>query len=150
MAEGDSELQDLYREVLIDYFRTGTHKGCVHNPQLSSHGVNPLCGDDIELTASVQDGKLAQVRFSGHGCVISQASSAMMAEALEGKTLEEARGLIGAFKAFMLENASPESLPEPLEETRALDGVRRFPVRIKCSLLAWNTLLQALDKKEGA
>lgn len=146
MAEGDSELQDLYREVLIDYFREGAHKGCVENPSMSSHGVNPSCGDEIELTALVRDGRLEKIRYSGHGCVISQASSAMMAEALEGRTLEEARALTASFKGFMLEGVSPESLPDELSETRALEGVRKFPLRIKCSLLGWNTLLQALNE----
>lgn len=145
---GDAELQDLYRDVLIDYFRSTAHKGTADPAHLRARGANPVCGDEVDLTASVEGGRLSKVRFSGHGCVISQASSAMMAEALEGKTLEEARRLAGAFKSFMLEGGPAEALPEELEETRSLDGVRRFPVRIKCSLLGWNVLLQALEGKK--
>ncbi|MBI5243550.1 MAG: SUF system NifU family Fe-S cluster assembly protein [Elusimicrobia bacterium] len=147
--EGDAELQDLYRDVLIDYFRSTAHKGVAEPANLRGRGANPICGDEVELTAAVEDGRLSKVRFSGHGCVISQASSAMMAEALEGKTLEEARKLAGAFKAFMLEGAPAAALPEELDEVRSLDGVRRFPVRIKCSLLAWNVLIQALEERQS-
>jgi len=147
--EGDVELQDLYREVLIDYFRSTAHKGTAEPADMRAHGANPVCGDEIELSAAVSNGRLEKVRFSGHGCVISQASSAMMAEALEGKTIEEARKLAGAFKAFMLEGGPADALPEDLDEIRALDGVRKFPVRIKCSLLGWNTLLQALDERKA-
>lgn len=148
MAEGDAELQDLYRDVLIDYFRDPSHKGRASRADLHSHGVNPLCGDEIELTLARKGDALEEIRFTGHGCVISQASSAMMCEAVEGRTAEQARELAGAFKAFMLENAPAGSLPEALEEARALEGVRKFPVRIKCALLAWNTLLQGL--RDGA
>ena len=147
MAEGDAELQDLYRDVLLDYFRSESHKGVIKRPDLRAHGVNPVCGDEIELTMSRKAGVLREVRYSGHGCVISQASSAMMSEAVEGKSLEEARGLAGAFKAFLLEGSPARSLPAELEEAKALDGVRKFPVRVKCALLGWNTLLQGLEGK---
>ena len=149
MAEGDTELRDLYRDVLLDYFRSQTHKGAVKRPDLSAHGVNPVCGDEGELTMSCKAGVLREVRYRGHGCVISQASSAMMSEAVEGKSLEEARGLAGTFKAFLLEGAPVDSLPPELEEAKALDGVRKFPVRIKCALLGWNTLLQGLEGNGG-
>jgi nitrogen fixation NifU-like protein len=85
------------------------------------------------------------VRYSGHGCVISQASSAMMAEALEGQSLEKARELVSSFKQMMLSNSSPDALPEDLEAAKALSGVRRFPLRVKCATLAWNTLVQGLS-----
>lgn len=147
MPEGDAELQDLYRDVLLDYFRSESHKGTLQRPDLRAQGVNPVCGDEVELTLSRKAGLLREVRYSGHGCVISQASSAMMSEAVEGKSLEEARSLAGAFKAFLLDGAPAESLPPELEEAKALDGVRKFPVRIKCALLGWNTLLQGLEGK---
>ena len=156
MAEGDAELADLYREVLLDYFRDSSHKGRAEPADFSSAGVNPVCGDQIELTASSEGGKdsesrrLARIRYSGNGCVISQASSAIMAEALEGATLSEARGLIQAFKNMMLGSAEPSALPEPLEGAKSLDGVRRYPMRVKCATLAWNTLLQAIGSANGA
>jgi nitrogen fixation NifU-like protein len=146
MAEGDEQLQDLYRDVLLDYFRSGGRKGSLESPDFRSRGANPLCGDEIELTASLEGARLKEIRHAGRGCVISQASAAMMAQALEGKTLSEARAIAVAFKAFLLEGASPESLPPELDDARSLGGVRKFPVRIKCALLGWNTLLQALQE----
>src|SRR5262245_13232920 len=120
MAEGDSELQDLYREVLLDYFRDTAHKGTVEAADVHSHGINPVCGDEIEITAKrAPDGSLQAIKFTGHGCVISQASSAMMAEALEGRTVEQAQRLVGAFKDMMLHKAPVEKLPEELEALKA-------------------------------
>lgn len=143
--EGDAELQDLYREVLIDYSRSATRKGTVEPADLRAHGINPVCGDEIELTAAVVNGKLVQVRFTGHGCVISQASAAMMAEALEGSDIPKARGLLASFKKMMLENAPVDQLPPELETVSALEGVRRFPLRVKCATLGWNAMLQGLE-----
>ena len=145
--EGDAELQDLYREVLIDYSRSSTRKGTVEPADLRAHGINPVCGDEIELTAAVVNGKLVQVRFTGHGCVISQASAAMMAEALEGSDIPKVRGLLASFKKMMLENAPVASLPPELETVAALEGVRRFPLRVKCATLGWNAMLQGLEAK---
>jgi nitrogen fixation NifU-like protein len=145
--EGDAELQDLYREVLIDYSRSSTRKGVVEPADLRAHGINPVCGDEIELTAAVVNGKLVQVRFTGHGCVISQASAAMMAEALEGADIPKARGLLASFKKMMLENAPVASLPPELETVSALEGVRRFPLRVKCATLGWNAMIQGLEGK---
>lgn len=146
MAEGDAELQDLYREVLLDYFRSGAHKGTLDPADLKAHGINPVCGDEIELTLQHKDGVIAAIRFSGHGCVISQASSAMMAECLEGLSVERAKQLAGAFKDMMLSKAEPQTLPEELEVVHALAGVRRFALRVKCATLAWNTLLQGFER----
>lgn len=145
--EGDAELQDLYREVLIDYSRSSTRKGTVEPADLRAHGINPVCGDEIELTAAVVNAKLVQVRFTGHGCVISQASAAMMAEALEGADIPKARGLLASFKKMMLENAPVDQLPPELETVAALEGVRRFPLRVKCATLGWNAMLQGLEGK---
>jgi len=145
MAEGDAELQDLYRDVLMDYFRDPEYRGAVPDPDLGAHGVNPVCGDQLELTLRTGCGGIVSARFDGHGCVISQASAAMMCEALEGRTLAQARELAARFKGFILEKGPIEDLPEAMEEVRALEGVRRFPARIKCALLGWNTLLEALD-----
>lgn len=143
--EGDSELQDLYREVLLDYFRSGAHKGKLDPADFKSHGINPVCGDEIELTMKAKNGKIEAVRYAGHGCVISQASSAMLAEAVEGKTVARAKELVQSFKDMMLSKAPLESLPEDLDALKSLEGVRRFPTRIKCATLAWNTLSQGLE-----
>jgi nitrogen fixation NifU-like protein len=143
--EGDAELQDLYREVLLDYFRSTTRKGKLDPADVRAHGINPVCGDEIEITVQREGGKVAKLRYAGHGCVISQASAAMMGEALEGKSEEKVRALVRAFKTMMLENAPVSSLPEELEPLAALEGVRKFPLRVKCATLAWNTIAQGLD-----
>jgi nitrogen fixation protein NifU and related proteins len=148
--EGDAELQDLYREVLLDYFRSTSRKGKLDPADVRAHGINPVCGDELEITARRSGGKIAELRYAGHGCVISQASAAMMAEALEGKTEEKARALVKAFKTMMLENAPVASLPEELEALSALEGVRKFPLRVKCATLGWNTIAQGLDAAPAA
>lgn len=145
--EGDAELQDLYREVLLDYFRDGARKGRLDPADFRSHGINPVCGDEIELTMSAAGGKISKIRYDGHGCVISQASSAMMAESLEGATLARAKELVAAFKDMMLSKKPLEALPGELEALKALEGVRKFPMRVKCATLAWNTLQQGLSQK---
>ena len=143
--EGDAELQDLYREVLLDYFRSNTRKGKLDPADVRAHGINPVCGDELEITARRSGGKIAALRYAGHGCVISQASAAMMGEALEGQTEARAKELVKAFKSMMLENAPVSSLPEELEPLSALEGVRKFPLRVKCATLAWNTIAQGLE-----
>lgn len=149
--EGDAELQDLYREVLLDYFRDGARKGKLDPADFRSHGINPVCGDEIELTMkSAPGGVVEKIRYDGHGCVISQASSAMMAESLEGKTVSRARELVAAFKDMMLSKKPLEELPDELEALKALEGVRKFPMRVKCATLAWNTLQQGLSQKGAA
>ncbi len=155
--EGDAELRNLYQEALLDYYQSGAHKGKISASDFYSHGINPVCGDELEITMKKGgDGNIAQIRYAGHGCVISQASSAIMAESLEGKSVQDALSLVSAFKDMMLSKAAPESLPEDLEAAKALEGVRRFPTRIKCATLAWNTVAQGLSArgksefKEGA
>jgi nitrogen fixation protein NifU and related proteins len=148
--EGDSELQDLYREVLLDYFRDGAHKGKLEPADFRSHGINPVCGDEIEITMkTAADGRIEQIRFTGHGCVISQASSAMMAEALEGRTPARASELVTAFKDMMIRKGAVDSLPEELDALKALEGVRKFPMRVKCATLAWNTVQQGFTAQQA-
>ncbi len=147
MAEGDSELQELYRDVLLDYFRSGAHKGRIDDADLRSHGINPVCGDEIELSLALKGELIGSIRFSGHGCVISQASAALMAEAVEGRSLPEAQRLAARFKDMMVAGKPASSLPPELETAGVLASVRRFPVRVKCATLSWNTLLQGLASR---
>jgi nitrogen fixation NifU-like protein len=149
--EGDSELQDLYREVLLDYFRDAAHKGKLEPADFHAHGLNPVCGDEIEITMkAAKDGRIEQIRFTGHGCVISQASSAMMAEALEGRMPEDAQRLVDAFKDMMLHKKDVGTMPAELDALKALEGVRKFPMRVKCATLAWNTVQQGLSPEKRA
>lgn len=148
--EGDQELKELYQDVLLDYFQSSAHKGKIENADFKSRGINPVCGDEIEITMSAKasSGAIEKIRYSGHGCVISQASSAMMAECLEGKTAKEAQALIVAFKDMMLSKTPLESLPEALNTVKALEGVRKFPLRVKCATLAWNTIQKNFPSEE--
>jgi nitrogen fixation protein NifU and related proteins len=154
-------LEDLYREIILDHYRAPRNRGELPVPPAHRvEGFNPLCGDEVVLYLDVDNdtGTVRDVKIAGQGCSISQASTSMMSAAVKGKTLEETRRLIRAFKALMsiheskLEGESDGSdLQADLEGVRlgdleALQGVVKFPVRIKCATLAWNTLQQALDE----
>jgi nitrogen fixation NifU-like protein len=140
---------DLYRDVILDHYRRPRNHGVLASPDVTVQGVNPLCGDSLELMFTVGNGKILDIKMTGNGCSISQSSASMMTEALKGKALGESEGLAKAFKKMMLENGSAAELPEDLEELSALEGVQKYPVRVKCALLAWNTLLQGLEEWKG-
>ena len=155
-------LEDLYREIILDHYRAPRNRGELPVPPAHRvEGFNPLCGDEVVLYLDVDDGVITDVRIAGQGCSISQASTSMMSAAIKGHTVAEVRQLIRAFKALMsiheskLEGESDGSdLQADLEGVRlgdleALQGVVKFPVRIKCATLAWNTLQQALDEVQA-
>jgi len=162
-------LDDLYREIILDHYRSPRNRGELASPPAQRvEGFNPLCGDEVILFVEVQDGKVADIKFSGQGCSISQSSTSMMTSAVKDRTLDEARALIRRFKGLMsiheqalggdaddaddadgLEGAGADGSGEPdvkLGDLEALQGVVKFPVRIKCATLSWNTLTQALDE----
>jgi len=157
-------LEDLYREIILDHSRSPRTRGALPVPPAHKvEGFNPLCGDEVVLFIDVDPDTdtVRDVKIAGQGCSISQASTSMMSAAVKGKSLEETRQLIRAFKALMsiheskLEGESDGSdLQADLEGVRlgdleALQGVVKFPVRIKCATLAWNTLQQALDEVQA-
>jgi nitrogen fixation NifU-like protein len=156
-------LEDLYREIILDHYRAPRNRGELPTPPAHRvEGFNPLCGDEVVLYLEVgPDGTVSDLRTSGQGCSISQASTSMMSAAVKGKSVEEARRLIRAFKALMsiheskLEGADATAATEDalegvrLGDLEALQGVVKFPVRIKCATLAWNTLQQGLDEVEA-
>jgi nitrogen fixation NifU-like protein len=150
-------LEDLYREIILDHYRSPRNRGELPTPPAHRvEGFNPLCGDEVVVYLDVEDGVVKDLRISGQGCSISQSSASMMSAAVKGKTVEEARGLVKTFKAMMSiheshlegdEGAEAEMVdPESLGELAALQGVVKFPVRIKCATLSWNTLTQGLDE----
>lgn len=133
---------DLYRDVILDHFKSPRNRGKVASPDVDAHGANPLCGDEVNMTLKLSGGRVAEIKFEGHGCAISQASVSMMTEVLKGMSLEDVRLLAGKFKAMLLEGGAP-----PQEgDLETLAGVKNYPVRLKCALLAWNTLLQGLEE----
>jgi nitrogen fixation protein NifU and related proteins len=162
-------LEDLYREIILDHYRSPRNRGELPTPPAHRvEGFNPLCGDEVVVYVVVDDGALADIRIAGQGCSISQSSASLMSAAVKGKSLGDVRGLIRTFKAMMSihearlgdgdgqgpgdgadafepDEAVPAD-PEALGELAALQGVVKFPVRIKCATLSWNALAQALDE----
>jgi nitrogen fixation NifU-like protein len=161
-------LEDLYREIILDHYRNPRNRGELESPPaIRTEGFNPLCGDEIVVYLDVDDaGVVTDVRIGGTGCSISQSSASMMSAAIKGKTIDEIRTLTRAFKAMMSvhestldadgEGAGDEVAAAEddaaalagvkLGDLEALRGVVKFPVRIKCATLAWNTLAQGLDE----
>ena len=155
-------LEDLYREIILDHYRAPRNRGELPVPPAHRvEGFNPLCGDEVILYLDVDDGVVRDIRTEGQGCSISQASTSMMSAAVKGKPLDEARRTIRAFKSLMsihesqLEggdgsgDGSSELDGVRLGDLEALQGVVKFPVRIKCATLAWNTLQQGLAETEN-
>jgi nitrogen fixation protein NifU and related proteins len=151
-------LEDLYREIILDHYRNPRNRGELESPPAHrAEGFNPLCGDEIVVTLLVDDGNVSDIRIGGQGCSISQSSASMMTAAVKGRSVAEARTLIKAFKAMMsiheqeldadaADDAPTEADPDvKLGDLEALRGVVKFPVRIKCATLSWNTLANALD-----
>ncbi|MHB8465730.1 MAG: Fe-S cluster assembly sulfur transfer protein SufU [Acidimicrobiales bacterium] len=150
-------LEDLYREIILDHYRNPRNRGELPAPPAYRvEGFNPLCGDEVVVYLEVDDGRVSDVKIAGQGCSISQSSASMMSSAIKGKTLGETRALIRAFKGMMSIHeqrldGEDEDLTEvdpdvKLGDLEALQGVVKFPVRIKCATLSWNTLAQGLDE----
>ena len=140
------QLDELYREVILDHFKNSTHSGELAGAQIHADGANPLCGDEVTFWLKIESGRLVGVRFIGKGCAISQAASSMLAQQLEGKTLAEAGRLIETMKALM-QGREPDPSVD-LGDLEALAGVRKFPVRVKCAALSWNVVEQGLKTLE--
>jgi nitrogen fixation protein NifU and related proteins len=157
-------LEDLYREIILDHYRNPRNRGELPVPPAHRvEGFNPLCGDEVVVYLDVEGGRVADVKITGQGCSISQSSASMMSAAVKDKTVAEARALIRAFKGMMsvheqrLDGEDGEDgdggQADPdikLGDLEALQGVVKFPVRIKCATLSWNTLAQGLDEAVGA
>ena len=149
-------LEDLYREIILDHYRTPRNRGELPPPASHAVGHNPLCGDEIDVYLQVEDGTVTDVKVGGQGCSISQSSASMMSQAVKGHSVAEVRALVRKFKGMM---SIEEEVPEgeqiadaeiKLGDLEALQGVVKFPVRIKCATLAWNTLTEALTEATSA
>jgi len=140
-------LEDLYREIILDHYRSPRNRGELATPPAQkADGHNPLCGDEISVFLQVDDGIISDVKVSGQGCSISQSSASMMTQAIKGKKVDEVRAIVHRFKVMMTIDEPGDDDPEVrLGDLEALQGVVKFPVRIKCATLAWNTLTEALD-----
>ena len=150
-------LEDLYREIILDHYRNPRNRGELDAPPAHrTEGFNPLCGDEIVVFLANDGLTVEDIRIGGQGCSISQSSASMMSAAVKGRTLDEVQSLTKAFKGMMsiheqsldgADDAPAEADPDvKLGDLEALRGVVKFPVRIKCATLSWNTLLQAIDE----
>jgi nitrogen fixation NifU-like protein len=137
-------LTDLYTDIILDHFRNPRNYGELDGAAVSVNHDNPVCGDKLTLYVNIEDGVLAALKYSGEGCAISQASASMMTECLEGKTVVEAENLLRHFKAMMMGESEPNE--ELLGDIIALEGVSQFPIRVKCAVLPWNALQDALQQ----
>ena len=144
-------LEDLYREVILDHYRSPRNKGPLDKPDYRAEGVNPLCGDEITIELAFDGDQVSQVAVAGQGCSISQSSASMMSEAIKGKTKGEIEDLTKRFRDMMSLDGEADIGLDPdrpgavLGDLESLQGVRKYPVRIKCASLGWNVLLEALD-----
>lgn len=132
-------LDDLYRRVIMDHYQRPRNRGRIEDNAVTIDMNNPTCGDRISLQLRVEDGKIKDAKFLGEGCSISQASASMMTEAIKGLSLEEALRLADLFSA-MMQGEEVDTEQFPLEDIEALQGVAKFPARIKCATLAWKAL----------
>ncbi|MCX6512294.1 MAG: SUF system NifU family Fe-S cluster assembly protein [Actinobacteria bacterium] len=151
-----ADLEELYREIILDHYRSPRNRGELTVPPATrAEGFNPLCGDEIVITLEVEDGALKDLKIAGSGCSISQSSASLMSAAVKGKSIAEVRELISTFKSMMSVPATGDDGAQlevqeidlkAIGELAALQNVVKFPVRIKCATLAWNTLTQGLEE----
>jgi len=143
-----TELEELYQEVILDHSRRPRNFGVLENADVLVHGDNPACGDEIHLGVQFgTDGKLEEIKFSGQGCAISQASASMMTMKLKGKSREEAAEMARTFKDLV--TGESVDVTKGLGDLQLLQGVKKFPQRVKCAMLAWRAVEQALAQTAG-
>jgi len=143
-----SDLNDLYQEVILDHNRRPRNFHAIEGATHRAEGYNPLCGDRLTLYVQVDGDRITDVAFEGAGCAISKASASLMTEAVKGQTIDGARALFDRFHHMVT-----ASMDQPLDDfgkLSAFEGVRQFPVRIKCASLAWHTLKAALARESKA
>lgn len=140
-------LEELYQEIILDHYRRPRNKGTADPADVHAHDSNPLCGDDVDVTAKLVGNKITDLKFDGKACSICTASASIMTQRLIGKTLPEAEKVIDGFLK-MMRGEVPFGGKE-MGDLKALEGVLKFPVRVKCATLAWNTARQGLQEHGG-
>jgi nitrogen fixation protein NifU and related proteins len=136
------ELNDLYRDVILDHNRQPRNFGALEPADASVEGFNPMCGDHLTLRLRLKDDTISDIRFEGQGCAISTASASLMTEAVKGKSRGEALELFDRVHQLLTDDAAPPA--DELGKLAALSGVREYPARVKCASLCWHTLASAL------
>jgi nitrogen fixation NifU-like protein len=141
------ELRDLYQQVILDHSRNPRNHGEIPPPCLHAHGDNPSCGDEIDVWLRLANsGVIEDLKFKGQGCAISQASASMMTQKIKGKSKDQAAAMREDFRRVVMGDGAPQD-EEALGELVLLEGVQKFPQRVKCAMLAWRALEQALEGK---
>ena len=141
-----SELTDLYQEVILDHNKKPRNFGVLDSPDRQADGHNPLCGDQLRIFLQLDGNRVEDIRFEGSGCAISKASASLMTESVKGKTLDEAEEMFAGFRDLLTgDPATREAASPKLGKLAVFEGVREFPVRVKCATLAWHTLQAALQ-----
>ena len=137
--------EDLSREIILDHYQNPRNHGRLEHPTLANRGHNPLCGDEIEVSLNIdaEDGRINDILFSGRGCSISQASASMMTEVVKGQKIDDAEVTVQRFTRRMANREPPP--PDLEDELDALQGVKKYPARVKCALLPWTTLREIVD-----
>lgn len=150
-SDRSAEIAALYQELILDHYRRPRNKGELEGATTSVTMKNPLCGDEIALHVLLEGDKVSDLKFSGRGCSISQASASMMTQLVKGKSAAEINELRETFRDMVMgaTDANDQSVEKSLGSLRALSGVSRFPARVKCALLAWNALETALAGSSG-
>lgn len=138
------DLSALYTELILEHSQKSEHKRQLKTSTCSERGHNPSCGDDITIELLVEDGKIVDAAFTGSGCAISQASTSMMIDLIKGRSAEEAQTLANIFLGMIKREISSEAELELLEEAIAFQNVSNMPARVKCAVLAWHTLTEAM------
>ena len=144
---GDVLVDDLYRDIILDHYRSPRRRRLLDAPAVTVEGVNPFCGDQVKLSVLVEGERLADIGWRGSGCSISQASASLLAETLTGATKEYARRLRNEVESMLIRGESPAA---DLGDLEALQGVAKFHARVKCALLVWRALDQALSDEPAA
>ena len=135
-------LDDIYKETILDHYKNPRNKRDLSGATASCTRNNPLCGDEITVMVREQDGTLAEVAFTGQGCSISQSSASMMTEAVTGRSVDDVQTMIKEFRGMMAGEIEPDE--DAFGELVALKGVVKYPIRVKCAVLAWDVLQEAL------
>ena len=141
-------LDDIYKEVILDHYKSPRNKRELPGAELQRSANNPLCGDEITVFAHVDGDTVAAVTFQGAGCSISQSSASMMTEAVSGVSVDDAKRLAGEFRGMMAGEVEPDE--QEFGDLVALKGVVKYPIRIKCAVLAWDVLQDALESAAGS
>jgi nitrogen fixation protein NifU and related proteins len=141
-------LDEIYKEVILDHYKSPRNKREMADAPLTCSKNNPLCGDEITVYVNAEGGKVLEVSFVGQGCSISQASASMMTESVSGKTVEEVERLATEVRTMLAGDLEPDE--DVFGELVALKGVVKYPVRVKCAVLAWDVLQEALASDGAA